>query len=493
MIKKQNVTKSKLTKIKKEKNKKGQVTVRDKKNGKEARVTLQLNIPGVKNPRIGKYGATEEIARKRLAQEILLTYVQLQKDKQFANIQVFSTECQMELNKFDEYMECVKKYQLKANGKKEEQQIQVKYPVSAYVDKMLKQKKKESEATCVKKKKKITPDTFSYYLRTAQKQVLPYFGYMDATTITKEQIEEHFETLDYSSKYLKDIKLVLKMSFDLVIKEKLRSDNPAEKIYIPNDNKKSLGIEIEHLEQDRQEVWLDLFEKDNRQWAYLFEAILLTGARPEEGCGFKWVAMDFNKDIIHINNAYKDWEIYDENMKKIGHRRGDGSLKTPESYRDIPMHPRLKRLLLMIKADRMEEYKRLGKKWNENDYIFLNQDGRPFVSENLTNKMPQFIKKYKLEHLTTYGLRHSFATLCSTLGMPQEVLHVIMGHADFDTTRKYYIHITEERKKNEMMKMYIQQNSKENLQKLVAESDNYFGKIIKLRIQDIRPEERLAS
>ena len=58
--------------------------------------------------------------------------------------------------------------------------------------------------------------------------------------------------------------------------------------------------------------------------------------------------MDFENDIVHINNAYKDWEVYDDNMVKIGHRRGDGELKTSESYRDIPMHPRLKRLLLMI-------------------------------------------------------------------------------------------------------------------------------------------------
>lgn len=77
--------------------------------------------------------------------------------------------------------------------------------------------------------------------------------------------------------------------------------------------------------------------------------------------------------------------------------------------------------------------------------------------------------------------------------MPPEVLHVIMVHADFDTTIKYYIHITEERKKNEMIKMYMKQNSEEDLQKLVEESDVYFNKVIKLRIQDIRPEERLAS
>lgn len=479
-------------KIKKERTPKGQVSIRNKKNGKEARVTLQLNIPGVENPRLEKYGATEEIARKRLAEAIALTYVELQRNKEFANIQIFSPECQMELNKFDEYMQTIREYQLKANGQVEEKRTTVDHPISLYVDKMIKQKKKQSEMQGLKKKKKISPKTVTYYWGTAKRHVLPYFGEMDAVTITKEQIEEYFDTLDYTPKYLKDIKLVLKLSLDIVIQEKLRPDNPAEKIIIET-SKKSLGIEIEHLEQDRQEVWLDFFEKDKRQWAYLFETILLTGARPEEGCGFKWCAMDFKKDIVHINNAYKDIILYDENMEKIGHKRGDGPLKTDESYRDIPMHPRLKRLLLMIKAERMSEYQKAGIKWDENAYIFLNEKNEPYVPEMLTNKMPTFIKKYNLEHLTVYGLRHSFATLCSTLGMPPEVLHVIMGHADFDTTRKYYIHITEERKRNEMMKMYIKQNSEEKLKELVAESDKYFGKIIQLKIQDIRPAEELAS
>lgn len=480
------------SKIKKERTQKGQISIRNKKNGKEARVTLQLNIKGVENPRLQKYGATEEIARKRLAEAILLTYIDLQKTKEFANIQVFSPECQMELNKFDEYMQSIKEYQLKANGQVEEKQNKVEFPLSLYVDKMIIQKKKQSEVKGIKKKKKISPKTVTYYWNTAKKQVLPYFGDMDVTAITQEQLEDHFDTLDYKPKYLKDIKLVLKLAFDIVVKEKLRPDNPAEKINIEN-SKKSLGIEIEHLEQDRQEIWLDLIEKDKRQWAYLFEAILLTGGRPEEGCGFKWCSMDFQKDIVHINNAYKDIILYDDNMNKIGHKREDGPLKTAESYRDIPMHPRLKRLLLMIKSERMLEYQRLGKKWDDNGYIFLNEKGEPFVSEMLTNKMPTFIKKYNLEHLTVYGLRHSFATLCSTLGMPPEVLHVIMGHADFDTTRKYYIHITEERKRNEMLKMYMKQNSEEKLKELIAESDKYFGKIVQLRVQDIRPEEKIAS
>ena len=68
-------------KMKKQKVKKGQISIRNKKNGKEARVTLQLNIPGMKNPRLEKYGATEEIARKRLAEAIVLTYIEVQKIK----------------------------------------------------------------------------------------------------------------------------------------------------------------------------------------------------------------------------------------------------------------------------------------------------------------------------------------------------------------------------------------------------------------------------
>lgn len=273
------------TKIRKQKTKKGQVSIRDKRNGKEARVTLQLNIDGMPNPRLSKYGDTEEIAKKRLAEAILLTYIEIQKKNKIANIQVFSPECQAELEKFDEYMECVKQQQLSANGKRKNQQeeSEIKYPIYEFVKEMIAVKRKQSEAKGTRKRKKITPKTVTYYWNTAKSQVIPNFGNMDATTITQEEIEEKLDALDYSAKYLKDIKLVLKLSLDLVVKKKLRIDNPAEKIKI-EDSKKSLGIEIEHLEQDRQEVWLDLFEKDKRQWAYLFETILLTGARPEEGC-----------------------------------------------------------------------------------------------------------------------------------------------------------------------------------------------------------------
>lgn len=132
----------------------------------------------------------------------------------------------------------------------------------------------------------------------------------------------------------------------------------------------------------------------------LFETMLLTGLRPEEACGLKWSAINENTNELSINNAYKDSPIYNE------------------------------------------------------EYMFLNQYRKPFVSENLSDNMRKFIKKYELEYMTPYGLRHSFASFCSEKGMDQLVLMKLMGHSDFNTTQKYYISTSNKRKKLAMEKAY---------------------------------------
>lgn len=63
----------------------------------------------------------------------------------------------------------------------------------------------------------------------------------------------------------------------------------------------------------------------------------------------------------------------------------------------------------------------------------------------------------KLEHMTIYGFRHSFATLMSEKGMDKEVLRELMGHAEFETTDFYYIYVSEERKKKEYERINFEQ------------------------------------
>lgn len=136
-------------------------------------------------------------------------------------------------------------------------------------------------------------------------------------------------------------------------------------------------------------------------------------------------------------------------MNVIGHKKVDGDLKTEESYRDIPMSKRLKKMLKNLKEEKKEYCKLNHIKWKEDDYVFLNQLREPYVPERLHTKIKSIIAKYNLEHMTVYGFRHSFASLMSEKKMDSEVLKEIMGHSEYETTEFYYVHISEERKKKE--------------------------------------------
>lgn len=433
------------------------IKVRKKGNSYEARKTIDLS-------KIYGFEVTKRISKTALTEGEAIRLLKLKEQQELLNA-AEDVKTKKYRNKIE--------YETLENEVKD---VGTDFTLKTFVNKMLLEKKMQSELELYSRRRKVSHKTVTSYLGTANKQVIPVWGDLDVRTITTEQLQQHFDTLDYSEKYLKDIKLILKMSFQTAINLGVIQENPASKIYVGN-RKSNIGVEIEHLDKERQDVWLDLFEQDGRQWAYLFEAILLSGGRPEEVCAYMWNTIDMEKNIIHIRKAYKQIKVYDNNLKKVANKRILGDVKTPQSVRDIPLHPRLKRLLLKIKAERMIQYKRCGKKWNEEDFIFLNENGEPFVSEMLTNKMPKFIKKYKLEHMTVYGLRHSYATLCSSLGVPPEVLHILMAHSDFDTTRKYYIHITEARKQQEMLKLYNKQYSEDELNNLMERNKEYLEKI----------------
>lgn len=433
------------------------IKIRKKGNSYEARKTIDLS-------KIYGFEVKKRISKTALTKEEAISLLKIREQEELINaaeqVKTNGIRNKLEYDRLDKAISNVGQ----------------DFSLKVFVYKMLQEKKLQSEINLYNRRRKVSPKTVTSYLGTANRQILPVLGDLDIRTITTEQLQKYFDTLDYSEKYLKDIRLILKLTFQTAINLGVIKENPATQIYIGN-RKYNRGTEIEHLDKERQSVWLDLFEQDGRQWAYLFEAILLSGSRPEEACAYAWNTIDFEKNIIHIRKAYKDNIVYDNNLKKKCHKRSLGDLKTPQSVRDIPLHPRLKKLLLKIKIERMTEYKKCGKKWNENDFIFLNQNNEPFVSEMLTNKMPKFIKKYNLEHMTVYGLRHSYATLCSAEGVPPEVLHILMGHSDFDTTRRYYIHISEARKQQEMLKLYKKQYSKEELNSLLDRNRKYLEKI----------------
>lgn len=425
---------------------KGTVTIRTKGNSFEARVTLDLTaiVKGVdKNPRLSRTAKTEKEARERLGEEIANIYFKIQ--KQMHTEKVFSDECAEELDHFEEFKE--------QKSKRKIIELADDYTLFPNIAKeWINWKKKQINPSS---NKTISPKTVEAYINSIQSYIVPDFKYYHVADITKELVEDYInEKRKETPRMAKDLYLLIKCILVYAKDERKLIDKiPQFGLKFPK-KKRATKAKIPYLPEERQSVWLDYFENDGREFALLYATLLQTGMRPEEGCGLKWKCVSFETNLITVENAYKDIILYDDDMKVIGHECRDDTLKTEESYRTIPMTPRLKAMLIKLKEQKMQEYKEQGKKWDNSEYVFLNTNGKPFVPERLTNKMPKFIKKYGLEHMTVYGLRHSFATLNSEKGMDKEVLRELMGHSEFETTDFYYVHISEERKKKEFEKIH---------------------------------------
>lgn len=244
------------------------IKIRKKGNSYEARKTIDLS-------KIYGFEITKRISKTALSKEMAVKLLK-QKEKE----ELLNAAEKARTNNINSKLDYEKLHKAVAD-------VGQDFKLKSFVTKMLHEKKLQSEIQLHSRRRKISPKTVTSYLGTANRQIIPVWGDLDIRKITTEKLQQHFDELDYSEKYLKDIRLILRLTFQKAIDLGVISENPASKVYIGN-RKSNIGVEIEHLDKERQAVWLDLFEKDGRQWAYLFEAILLSRT-------------DVQKNVVHSN------------------------------------------------------------------------------------------------------------------------------------------------------------------------------------------------
>lgn len=313
----------------------------------------------------------------------------------------------------------------------------------------------------------FSPNTLESYNRNLWTYVFPYLEEhpeSDNIYLFSEKETDEILSMTKSKETQRVILIALRLALDYAKEQSYIEINPIADKKIKTKKKTNKNNDsYEFIEEENRALWIncmiknmDLKSKHHKQTdaplAFLFT--LLHGTRPEETCGIRWVDVNFNDDDIFIQNAHKNVPIYDENtMKRTGWKDEDGPLKTPESYRHIPIDLLIKDLLIEHKKEQKDEFLKNNKKWSENQYIFFNSSRTPFVPTVLSRNFLKFIRKNKLPHMVLYGLRHSFATHCRYLGMSPEVLAPLMGHTQYETTQKYYIHISSQQKREELQKI----------------------------------------
>ena len=144
--------------------------------------------------------------------------------------------------------------------------------------------------------------------------------------------------------------------------------------------------------------------------------LALSSLRRSEIYGLDWKDVDLKRKVIHVRSSV----VLGDDAKPVKRQQN----KTASSTRDVPIF--LPRLQTALEAAQMD-------------------DG-PVVGGNIGTLRKQITAACKaadLPDVGVHGLRHSFASLCYSLGVSELGAMQIGGWSDYQTMRKIYTHISE--------------------------------------------------
>jgi integrase len=83
----------------------------------------------------------------------------------------------------------------------------------------------------------------------------------------------------------------------------------------------------------------------------------------------------------------------------------------------------------------------LGTRLEENDLVFCQIDGRPFLPDTVSNAWRKLAERTGLKGIRLHDARHSHASLMLKQGIHPKIVQERLGHATVQTTLDTYSHV----------------------------------------------------
>ena len=218
---------------------------------------------------------------------------------------------------------------------------------------------------------------------------------------------------------------------DQAEKEGLSPFNVAGKATLPKMQKK----EVNYSQPEQIAAIRDALESEPLKWRTLVHLLLITGARRGEVLGLKWEKVDFEGRKIHICNSVlysADIGIY------------ESSPKTATSNRFITLPTETMQLLRKYQAWQTKERFRLGGYYEDQGFLFAQDNGKPMHPDTVTTWLDRFSKRHGLPHINPHAFRHTMASMLYFNGVDSVSISKRLGHAQVSITADIYAHVMEE-------------------------------------------------
>ena len=283
------------------------------------------------------------------------------------------------------------------------------------------------------------------YQQMIDNHITPAIGSVPLQKLTPTMLQQYYAVKiregKISSNTVRKHHDLLNTALRMAVKQGLILNNPAERVEAPVIKRP----EIHYYSLEQVQTLLQLCEGTRLE--VLIKLAGLLGLRREEIMGLTWDCVDFENKKIEIREVrtMAAAEVVTKDPKTDTSRR---TLYMPPDIEDV----------LRREQEKQEGYRKaLGADYQDSGYVFTHEDGRPVRPNYASELFTKFISDNGLPPLTLHGLRHTFASIANSKGIPVYNISKALGHSSTATTSKIYTHLLDQNHKEMLQSMWGKQ------------------------------------
>ncbi len=283
-------------------------------------------------------------------------------------------------------------------------------------------------------KTKVKESTYLHYKNIAESKFLNVFGLYTLEELLKIDFNVYINRIS-KKQSPRSVRITL-----IVLKEILKYaelkydvDFKLELISMPKIPKKNVEI----FDKNERIKLLNYCLNDDNFKSLGILICLYTGLRIGEICALRWKDIDFENQLIWVNQTCQRVYKGKNNTKVV-----ISDPKTDSSNRGVPIASNLSKKLIKERKGHDKE-----------DFILSCKYGKVIEPANFRYYYKKTLKELDVEYKTFHTLRHTFATNCINVGMDVKSLSEILGHANVSTTLNIYVHSSISKKQEYLNKL----------------------------------------
>lgn len=281
-----------------------------------------------------------------------------------------------------------------------------------------------------KKKTNLSATARDRYDSILEHDIIPFFAGFGLICVTADDIENFYSMLRHkglSETTVYHYQGLLNQIFTQAYRREIILKNPMDLV---ERIKRPRGNYSYYSATEAKQLW-DAIQ--GHKLEIIIKLALFYGLRRSEALGIRWESVDFENEVIIIENAVVNAK--NEKGKRAVLEKPE--LKEEASRRTLPMDKIIKDLLLA---------ERSAKKKFKSRYVCTDKKGKLIKPDEVTRAFSAFLEKEGMRHVRFQDLRHSCASLLISKRTPLIEVQHWLGHKTMLTTANYYAHLEYESK-----------------------------------------------